>query len=518
MGLKDFFRREKEPHPAMGVSCGDYWADVKTLCSGHISNTLEYFRAHNPPRLDWAEKAYASLTYESAVNRLVESARQMVETGCCTWAEMPVMLGVFDHWSTWLTVASTASDAEFLKHCPEGRVEPFLEACARHFRQREPDWQSLNYAQWILLLDQPQNDASIHLFTMWSIDNQTKWLMEKEGRVVRLAPAIVPTGLIRENASEFLQSMSRQAFTAIAEPHPSARSVGKMLFLDSATKEGLVFAENPVQVGVRSHRTGGWLDEVLRTHRADCDILQCDVPLWLGMPERFRSDVEAYFREVRFYGLRPDTITLFPEAEVPSLCIDSGIGVFRPNLAHTHLAGGGISLARWVESGELAKAWKSGTRWLLMGQAKNLEVRIIPTLLSKATKSAVLMEVTKRTVLPESLLLILINRSKRTLCVDDRTMRSEEMEALRKCEIVGTGTFWVNCKSLASAFGIGQEALEAPWNPSVWERRVEGPVRDKHAIRCFQDGEFGVVVPIWEMLSELDMESVMVGADRVRIV
>ena len=518
MGLNDFFHKRKEPQ-ARPTTSSDFWASVKALCRQHIPKTIQYFRTHNAPKLDWAEQNYAALVSESALDALIEVSKNSLGTFGEEWKGAPVYVGVFGSWSVWVTVVPTASDAAFLERCPDRRFEPFIESCARKFRTAEKNWKSLNYAQWLLLLE-PDHEASIHLFTLWNSTNHLQWVKESAGGIFKGPPAIhLPRKfIVRTCRSSSIVWSGNNSPLSMNRPRTQRRSA-RCSFSKSVTSEEFAFPQSPIQIEPLSRRNAGWLDRVLRSHRIDCDILQHDVPLWVGMPEKHREVVEAYCREVHYHGLNSKSVTLFSEAELPLLHkTDAGFTAERNHEVRTYLGGGGLSLAKWIETGGLARAWRSGTRCLLLCQTSNLEARLDPRLLAAWSdrRSAGIMEVVDRAALKGSMLVVLSN-GRRDLCVDDRRLRSKETDHLRKGQLVGTGSFWIDCKSLASAFGVAQEALDSEWDTTAWSGRISDPLLAKRGILCRQGENVGFVVPLWEVLMDLQLAAVQVPPDRVRL-
>jgi hypothetical protein len=514
MGLNDFFRKRREPKAPPLPSLG-FWLDLETMCRRFVPRMIDYFRSHKPFKLDWAAEAYEALVTQPALDALMATARNGISAARPDWQPVQVRVGRFASWSVWAVVAPTPSDAGFLERCPDGRFEAFMENCARQFRESEEDWKGRNYALWILLLDPPESDASVHLFTMWSLNNHLGWLKEGSRGIFPSPPTIVSIELIREDVSEFINRLVRQQLIACDARPASADSIGKMLFLESAVSESPASFESPIHTGPLSLRNGDWLDGVLRAHRIDCDQLQFDVPLWIGLAERCRQQVEAYCREVRYHGLNPRTVSFFPEAELPWLDMDfrlsAGSDLYK---LPSYLAGGGLSMAQWMEEGGLAQAWRLGIRWLFLGQVGNLGARLEPAYLKIVSKPGLagIMELVERTVMPTSLL-VAARKGDRTICVDERRLRSKEMEHLRNGEVVGTGSFWINLSSLASQYGIGKGNLEEQWDASSWKDKISGPLLERQ-IACFHEGKIGLVVPLWEILSDLNMEAVKVRPDR----
>jgi hypothetical protein len=85
-------------------------------------------------------------------------------------------------------------------------VEDYLASCRKLFHSPSPSWRELDYAQWILLLNPAEKDASVHLYTHWSLVSIGQWISEMGSDYVG-APFIAPIELLQETAQAFHQRM-----------------------------------------------------------------------------------------------------------------------------------------------------------------------------------------------------------------------------------------------------------------------------------------------------------------------
>jgi hypothetical protein len=95
----------------------------------------------------------------------------------------------------------SASDSEFLKTCPKSSYEDFTHAVRRVFRTDTTGWDRLDFAHWILLVDERAGEAAVHAHTIWSYENQVLWgtegLRKKE---LIPAPVIIPVELFSDGS------------------------------------------------------------------------------------------------------------------------------------------------------------------------------------------------------------------------------------------------------------------------------------------------------------------------------
>ena len=147
-----------------------------------------------------------------------------------------------------------------------------------------------------------------------------------------------------------------------------------------------------------------------------------------------------------------------------------------------------MSLAALIEDGTLSTLWKSGIRWLVIGQVFDDGLRLTDPLLESMARCETdgVFEVVKREAVPESRLAYLM-RDDRPFCVDDRRLRKPEHEALRSSAGVGTGTFWVRCDRLAALFGITPEMLEGEWDAAEWTGKIGENLQSDHRLLLWGD-------------------------------
>jgi hypothetical protein len=517
MGLKDYFRRYPEQTTPTALS-GKFWSDVELLCAGHVPKTLEFFRSHNAPRMDWAAPLFMQLVNSEALQSLMNVAKTRLGQARQDRIDPPSPVGAFGSWFVCVTVFPSASDADFLNACPKHSFENYIEECQNAFHAADPSWPELHYAQWILLLREDDSAASIHLYTQWSFSVRIKWIVESQDNLVVEAPIIVPTELLKDSIHDLHRRLlsldfeaSERCITAII------KEVATFLFMDSVVSETPTEPSDPVNYKTSDGTPCDLIVEAIELHRKDCKDAGLDIPLILAVPARFSKAVEEHLQSIGYVGLSPQCIQVCSESELPFLDANGNIRKRGKYEIETYLAGGGYCLTKIVEQGLLSRLWKQGIRWLVLGQIGNRGARINANLLEKlaACKSDGLFEVVERTVEPRSKLVLLMNDGL-PICVDDRRLRSSEHDQLRNSPYVGTGTFWVRCEKLAQAFGIKIETLQSEWNQEEWKGKLSADLLNQHAIvsKSAESG-LGIFVPVWEVLSSLQFEAIHVDSNRI---
>ncbi len=183
-----------------------YWDDLENLCLGHVPKAIESLRSRNAPRLEWVSARLLQLVAPSAVEELIRIAKASLPRVQSNAAPHPFDVCTVGSWYVCVTVFPSAEDANFLKRCPRGRVEDYLASCRKLFHSSFPSWRELDYAQWILLLNPAEKDASVHLYTHWSLVSRGQWISEMGSDNVG-APFIAPIELLQETAQAFHQRM-----------------------------------------------------------------------------------------------------------------------------------------------------------------------------------------------------------------------------------------------------------------------------------------------------------------------
>jgi tetratricopeptide (TPR) repeat protein len=310
-----------------------------------------------------------------------------------------------------------------------------------------------------------------------------------------------------------LSSMYNQVEAVLNCRRRLAGQVAKVLYLESvsAGSSGTL----PCPFGLTLPEAKNLIDRVLEAHRLECDRVGSDMPLLLGLPDGWVQGIESHCTSRMYWGMKPELVSIIPQPEVPLLGSDGQLLIDQDSFSlKLHLAGGGSCLGQMIESGKLSELWKSGIRWLLLGQVLNTRIHMGTTIYQRLDKceSDGLFEIADRSLLPDSVLVILQSDGA-LVCVDDRRLRSDQWSHLRDSPLVGTGSFWVRCDRLAAAFGITISDLEADWDRDFWKGKVSAELRDNHSVLDARDGTSAIVVPLWEALSRLRMDPIKVGSD-----
>jgi tetratricopeptide (TPR) repeat protein len=216
-GLSDLaaqVRRMREGIRTMAQSlqarapAGAFWKGVGGLCESMIHDNLALFRTAGSPRLAWAEPRLRALISPAALEALIARARETLRTDP-QGSVMPVLVGSAPPWVVHVSVFGSEKDADFLAACPGGAYEQ-LARQMRLMLRMVPGWQEIDAAYWILLLNERQYQASVHLHTVWSHRNMASWATPGEGDAPRQfvsAPVICPLELMKVDATEFTRSL-----------------------------------------------------------------------------------------------------------------------------------------------------------------------------------------------------------------------------------------------------------------------------------------------------------------------
>ena len=494
MGLKDYFKRTMEkPAPQPQVS-GDYWNDLEGLCRAHVPKTIEFFRAHGAERkLEWAEPRYAELIRPEALARVIAAARAQLPAATSGQPGPPAPVGTAGEWFVCLTVFPSAADADFLRACPGG-IEAFLASCRRRFHLVD-GWQDLHYAQWILLVDAARCGGSVHLFTQWSARVELEWIAQMHDNLIEGAPTILPMDLLgHRNVEAFLR---RMVVLDLEAPSPGLRQVAaqlaKLLFTDSIVSDSPIAPFNPLEHRGRGGDAVNLIERLAEAHREDCERLQARVPLIIGVADEHAEVARSGVPHPFMYFDASLDIRVRGEACVPLLDAAGELTMGPDHRIATCVQGGGMSLAALIEDGTLSTLWKSGIRWLVIGQVFDDGLRLTDPLLESMARCETdgVFEVVKREAVPESRLAYLM-RDDRPFCVDDRRLRKPEHEALRSSAGVGTGTFCVRCDRLAALFGITPEMLEGEWDAAEWKGKIGENLQADHRLLLWGDQGLGL--------------------------
>ena len=217
MGLNRFFkRRERADIPPEPEDGNDYWKAIEALCRRLIVRTVSDFVERDLPRIQWAKPIYEELIAAPALDMLMQVAKNAYLDADNAGVQAPSKVGRFGSWYVTVTVFRSSSDSDFLRACG-GQCENYLRDCRKQFSQTSPDKANLNYAQWILLLNESNKTASVHLFTAFSIKHVVRWFNEREDNKVIIAAAIMPVDLLKHHLYDFFQSVIDQDIEAYFE-------------------------------------------------------------------------------------------------------------------------------------------------------------------------------------------------------------------------------------------------------------------------------------------------------------
>jgi len=183
-----------------------FWDDLKSLCIGHVPHAIESFRSQNARATEWATPRFMQLVAPSAVEALIQRANTFMMNVQSHSVPRSLDVGPLGSWNVHLTVFPSAADADFLRQCPNGSVEDYLTNCLKLFHSSCLTWSSVDYAHWMLLLNPTAHDASVHLYTQWSLVSFGQWVKQTNGRLGG-PPFITPIDLLRENQADFIQRM-----------------------------------------------------------------------------------------------------------------------------------------------------------------------------------------------------------------------------------------------------------------------------------------------------------------------
>lgn len=527
MALSRFFRKAKAA-PERGFG-GDFWADVTRQCANHILNMLAIFKSQDTPYIDWVEPRFLQLATPQALTPVLAHARKALARDPTNGCIMPEPVLTSGNWHICVSVYPSDSDAAFLARCPERSYEELARGARRAFRS-VPGWMGLDWAHWLLLVDEGEYVSSVHLQTLWNTDQCLAWAAQglSKGQVaVELAPEVVPLDLLKEPVLEFIsglyredvQDQSQAAQSKDGQRRPTElsieRRIARIVLMDSILSEIPAEPADPVSWKTGGDQSRSLIDQVLEAHLKDCRQLAADIPLVLGAPFGFIEPVGAYLRRVRYGGLKPEQVSIVPEPQAPGVRLGNEAAAVGGKSNKEYLLGGGACLALLIESGELHRLWKRGIRWLFISQFANPGAHIDARSLVQLSgcRADGLAEVVERSALPGSKVVVLVEQPGGTHYVDDRRLRSPEAAKFRSSPYVGTGSFWIRCEKLAQVFGIDHDLHENEWDVAQWAGKLMSPLLERHAITGLgEDLAFWVMIPAWEVLSTLELEPVRAGA------
>ena len=230
MGLRDFFAREpSEPKRPQTVPLGDalsalqsalhaqeFWEAVRSNCGQHVDRMIDLFRGNNWPRMDWAEPRFRALVTAQTLNEVTTQAQQSLKDIRSGGGIGVRSAGVVDSWLIMVSAFPSASDSDFLKACKNSSYDNFAQSVRSEFRTHTQGWECLDFAHWILLVDQQADEVAIHLHTIWNVVEALNWIVpQPDGKPPALipAPVIVPIELAAD-AESMVSQMWRDDIAA----------------------------------------------------------------------------------------------------------------------------------------------------------------------------------------------------------------------------------------------------------------------------------------------------------------
>jgi hypothetical protein len=529
MNLKDFFRSKKQPQhePA-----GGFWAVVRWLCKSHVENTVAHFRSKGWSRLDWAESRYRALITPEALDRLIREARHLLTENDPKGVVMPGPIFRTGSWTVTLSVFPSTGDDEFLSACPGKSYEQFALQVRAFFRDQVGDWENVDFAHWLLLVDESKPDAVVHLHTIWSLQQFLRWISAptcgQQGTLTTAAPCIVPVDLIRTDPSALIDRILREDTQCRTEQENRngrllAGQLAKVLLMDSITADAPLSVPNPLDVpGDADVQLGSVLAQACHKHAEDCQQLNADIPLVLGVPQGHLRACKEQLAAAGYHGLKPKQVSWLPEMESPLFCIEEQKVTAREDTGR-FLVGGGNTVLMSMASPLWSCLWNRGIRWVLFGQLWNSGCRVdTHWLRAIATcQKDGLLECARRDLLPDSKL-ILLNKGEekpQVVCVDDRRLSTETLQKLRVSAnaVVGTGSFWVKLERLVSDLGLDPQRVLSRFDQDYASQSLQCLLQRDAILTLHSAGRLVASLPLWEILSSLDLQPIGVSPERFNL-
>jgi tetratricopeptide (TPR) repeat protein len=291
--------------------------------------------------------------------------------------------------------------------------------------------------------------------------------------------------------------------------------VAKILLMESVTETVAVGPWDPTSLKVGPDNQFDMLKQALQSHAEDCQSLCVDIPMLLGVPQRFAEQTKAYIENLNYGGLRRDQVHLIIEADVPGFDANGQLVMVDPYNMRTFMAGGGISLANAVAEGILAILWKQGIRWLFCTYVANYNTIARSPILRHLPEcnSDIIAEIVDYNAFPASKVHALILDDK-NFCIDQRLLSEQQLSEVGTNGYVSTGTFWISCEKFANILGITCSDLNNPWDQAKWKDKINLP-EEYGIIAISNDNIFALIVPLWEIIRPLNMEFIKVAYDRL---
>jgi hypothetical protein len=172
-----------------------FWGDVRSICVRHLQKMIRHFESHGAAHMDFARPRYEQLIEDEVIDQVIAAARRLLHENP-EGVVLPVPVASRGDWRIVLSVLPTSDDALVIASCPDLSFENLARLARAEFRKL-PDWKALDFAHWILALDQPDS-ATAHLHTHWSLFSHVRWIEAAGGaKTVKMPPSIVAESLLR---------------------------------------------------------------------------------------------------------------------------------------------------------------------------------------------------------------------------------------------------------------------------------------------------------------------------------
>lgn len=184
-----------------------FWNSVRNLCLNHIRSNVAQLKDGKWQHMDWAEERFVKLTGSALLDPVLEQAHLCLADSTNTGRVVVEPVVCSDGWYITLSVFPSARDQDFLTACPGGTVEDLVVEARAEFRKIEY-WENLDFAHWMLLLDEGRKDGSVHIHTVWSLARIAEWLRggppADKLSISPLAPMLMPLDLLCSDPRQLL--------------------------------------------------------------------------------------------------------------------------------------------------------------------------------------------------------------------------------------------------------------------------------------------------------------------------
>ena len=204
MKLDKYF---KETNMKMPETASKFWSFISNYCFLHVEKMINFFMVKKPPNVEWAILRYKKLIEPENINFLIIFAQNILENHPKKGQIDPIRVQVKDDWYITISVFPSEKDHDFLAACPGFSFENLARKSRKNFIESEPNWFNLDFAHWILLLNKPKFQFSIHLHTVWSFIHNLEFMkiINKSGKRDISFPLITPIDLLKEDYTTFYE-------------------------------------------------------------------------------------------------------------------------------------------------------------------------------------------------------------------------------------------------------------------------------------------------------------------------